>query len=58
MKPQTAVPHRMEPFGAVGWTVSMFPTAHDAAAFVLAHPQAAMPCWKRVDIINGALVLA
>lgn len=58
MKTQTQVPHRMEPFGDTGWTVTTFATAQEAADFVQANPRAAMPCWRRFDEVNGELVLA
>ncbi|WP_411887388.1 hypothetical protein [Hydrocarboniphaga effusa] len=50
------LPYRLEKFGANGWTVSRM-TAAEAARFVTAHPDAAMPCWRRFDVIDGALVL-
>lgn len=49
------LPYRLECFGQTGWTVATF-TARDAAVFVLANPQAAMPCWRRFDIVNGELI--
>lgn len=57
MKLQTQVPYRLEPFGGAGWSVALFASAELAAGFVQAHPQAAMPCWRRFDVIAGALVL-
>ena len=50
------LPYRLEPFGMIGWTVSTM-TATEAALFVQTHPSAAMPCWKRFDVIGGRLVL-
>lgn len=49
------LPYRLEPFGHKGWTVTEF-TAVEAATFVKRNPAAAMPCWKRFEIIGGALV--
>lgn len=57
-KKVTAVPARLEPFGDVGWTVFCFKSAGAAAAWVVANPQAAMPCWRRFDVVGGELVLA
>ena len=50
------VPSRTEPFGGIGWTVYEFATAREAAEFVRGFPQAAMPCWKRFEIIGGELI--
>lgn len=50
------LPYRLEPFGMTGWTVVTM-TATAAAAFVRTHAAAAMPCWKRFDIVNDRLVL-
>lgn len=49
------VPHRLEPFGEIGWTVTRM-TAEAAADFVRNHRNAAMPCWERFDVIDGRLV--
>jgi hypothetical protein len=49
------LPYRLEPFGHTGWTVSEM-SAEDAARFVARHPNAAMPCWRRFDTIDGELV--
>ena len=49
------LPYRLEPFGGRGYTASVM-SAKDAAEFVTANPQAAMPCWKRFDIIGGLLI--
>jgi hypothetical protein len=52
----TKVPGRCEPVsGDNGWTVYEFATAVEAADFVRAYPQAAMPCWKRWEIVDGQL---
>jgi hypothetical protein len=56
-KTVTSLPHRMEPFGEVGWTVTQFATAEDAAAFFLAHRDAAMPCWHRMEVVGGELAV-
>lgn len=56
--PVTKLPYRLEAFGGIGWTVTEFKTAADAAAFFTAHRNAEMPCWRRMDIINGELILA
>lgn len=53
--PVTAVPCRLEPFGSTGWTVYTFANAHEAAAFVLRFGAASMPCWRRWEIVEGAL---
>ena len=55
--PVTSLPHRFEKFGHIGWTVRGFATPQDAAAFFTAHPDAAMPCWRRMDVIDGQLML-
>jgi len=55
-KKVTAVPARTEPFGGIGWTVYEFANATEAAAWVRLYPQAAMPCWKRWDVIDGELL--
>jgi hypothetical protein len=49
------LPYRLEPFGMTGWTVSAM-SAEAAAQFVTNHPAAAMPCWKRFDVVAGRLV--
>lgn len=54
--PVTEVPHRLEPFRGIGWTVATFASPALAAAFVTAHPNAAMPCWRRWEIADGDLV--
>jgi hypothetical protein len=51
---QIKLPYRLEPFGGIGWTVTAM-TPEDAAKFVTRYPSAAMPCWKRLDIIDGRL---
>ena len=42
--------------GDAGWTVREFATARDAARFVAAYPEAAMPCWQRFSVVAGELV--
>lgn len=54
----TALPHRLESFGMVGWTVRQFANATEAAHFFKTYPECAMPCWKRMDVVGGELVLA
>lgn len=49
------LPYRLEPFGQIGWTVARM-TAEAAAEFVRTNGAAAMPCWKRFDVIDGRLV--
>lgn len=51
----TTVPARLESFGQTGWTVFTFATPADAGAWVQANPQAAMPCWRRCEVIDGEL---
>ena len=34
--------------GMAGWTVFEFESAEDRALFMRLHPDAAMPCWKRL----------
>ncbi len=41
--------------GAAGWTVYTFPDARAAARFFLAYQFAAMPCWERMQVIDGEL---
>ena len=41
--------------GNAGWTLMEFADAREAAAFFLAHPHAAMPCWQRLDVVDGEL---
>lgn len=53
----TCLPHRLEPWGMVGWTVREFASASDAADFFERYPAAAMPCWRRLEVIDGQLVL-
>lgn len=53
----TSLPARLEPFGKTGWTVVTFASAQEAAAWFLSYPAAAMPCWKRMAVIDGALMM-
>jgi hypothetical protein len=55
-KTVSKVPSRTEPFGGIGWTVYEFANAREAADFVRSYPQAAMPCWKRFEVIDGDLI--
>jgi hypothetical protein len=57
-KPVTSLPHRLEPWGMSGWTVRDFRDATEAAEFFQDYPQAAMPRWRRMDVVGGQLVLA
>lgn len=52
----TRVPARLEPFGKIGWTVFDCRTPEAAAHFVARNPDAAMPCWRRWDTIDGQLL--
>lgn len=52
----TQVPARLEPFGGIGWTIFEFSSAHEAAEWVSRYRSAAMPCWKRFEIIDGELL--
>jgi len=52
----TTIPHRLEPFGRAGWTVVGFADSRAAAAWYAAHRNAAMPCWKRWEVIDGCLM--
>lgn len=42
--------------GTAGWTMLEFSTAREAAEFFVAHQHAAMPCWKRMEVVGGELV--
>jgi hypothetical protein len=55
-KPVTSVPARIAGNPNSGWTVYEFKTAEDAAGFVAGYPECAMPCWKRFETIDGALM--
>lgn len=52
----TTLPARLEPFGKTGWTVVTFKTAQEAAAWFTSYPDAAMPCWRRLSVVDGALM--
>jgi hypothetical protein len=55
--PVTKVPALLAPLKmGSGWTVFEFATAKDAADWVASYPAAAMPCWKRCEIIAGELM--
>jgi hypothetical protein len=52
-----AGPGRYKPGrGEAGWTIAAFETSEQAAAFVAAHPEAEMPCWRRWEAQGGKLV--
>lgn len=53
----TRLPHRLEPFGGIGWTVREFADAGEAAAWFTRYRQAAMPCWRRMVVVDGRLTL-
>ena len=38
--------------GDAGWTVFECRTPERAADFVAAYPQAAMPCWRRFEVLS------
>lgn len=54
--PVTKVPARIAENPTSGWTVYEFKTATEAAEFVAGYPECAMPCWKRFETVNGALM--
>lgn len=54
--PVTKVPSRIAENPNSGWTVYEFATPAEAADFIAAYPQCAMPCWKRFETIGGALM--
>lgn len=56
-KPMTQIPARIVENPASGWTVYEFTTPEKAAEFVASHPECAVPCWKRFEAVNGALML-
>lgn len=39
--------------GRAGWTVGTFPSLAKARAFVAAHPESELPCWRRPDFLRG-----
>lgn len=43
--------------GEAGYTVVTFADAKEAAAFFLAHRASEMPCWQRMEVIDGMLML-
>lgn len=57
MSKVTSLPHRLEYFGMTGWTVREFSDAHAAAQWFQTYQCAAMPCWKRMEVIDGELFL-
>ena len=54
--PVTTVPSRVVEHPDRAWTIYEFANPTDAADFVAAHPECAMPCWQRFETINGALM--
>lgn len=36
--------------GQAGWTVYTFDSVEDRDAFMRAYPEAAMPCWRRIEV--------
>lgn len=40
-----------------GWSVASFKSSEDAARFVQNYPNAAMPCWRRFEVIEGKLII-
>ena len=55
--PVTRLPYRLEPFGGIGWTVAEFATAGAAAEWFSNNRHAAMPCWRRMEVVDGQLML-
>lgn len=53
--PVKTVPARLIGNPNSGWTVYEFTSAREAAMFVQQHPECAMPCWRRCEVINGEL---
>lgn len=59
----TRLPHRLEPFRDAngramrGWTVREFPNSAAAAEWFAANRDAEMPCWRRMEIVNGRLLV-
>lgn len=56
-----ALPYRLEAvpdpvLGKIGIAVGTFVSAKAAADFFQRYPQAATPCWKRMEVIDGELV--
>jgi|CXWL01.1.fsa_nt_gi hypothetical protein len=43
------LPARLEPFGGIGWTMFGFADVGSRDAWMIANPQARMPCWKRIE---------
>ena len=43
--------------GEAGWTVVEFSNPVEAAAFFQANKFCAMPCWKRMDVVEGKLMV-
>ncbi len=62
------IPYRLEAFPGMGngWTSTEFDNATpkgesgrtDAAWFFETYKSAAMPCWRRFDVVDGRLVQA
>ncbi|HNB04645.1 MAG TPA: hypothetical protein PKV97_01845 [Thauera aminoaromatica] len=56
-----ALPYRLEAvpdpvLGKIGIAVGTFASAKDAANFFQRYPNAATPCWQRMEVIDGELV--
>lgn len=59
-----ALPYRLEPFRGIGYTVADFDNVTPegasgrtrAAWFFETYKSAAMPCWRRLDVVDGRLV--
>ncbi len=45
-------------FPAIGWTVMQFKSSEDAAIFFTRYGAVAMPCWKRMSVVGGKLVMS
>ena len=51
-KPLTQIPARIVGNPASGWTVYEFASPENAAEFVVAHPECAVPAWKRMETMG------
>ena len=54
-KDKRGCPAKVPGRGNAGWTLMEFADARAAAVFFQAHPHAAMPCWQRLDVVDGEL---
>lgn len=43
--------------GNAGWTMMEFSDASEAAEFFRTHQFAAMPCWRRMEVVGGELMM-